>query len=141
MTKLNDYCFTCGTKNADGLQLDCRLEGETLVTEIVFEEKYVGYPGIVHGGIVCCVLDEVVASHLYQLGYPAMTADLQVRFKHPIPLGERIRFSSRIETLKKRLWILSAQGFLPNGEVAVTSRAKMLPARFDMEGKSFDYTT
>ena len=141
MSQLNEHCFGCGKKNTSGLQLDCRLEGETLVTEIVFEEKYVGYPGIVHGGIICCVLDEVAASHLYQLGYTAMTADLQVRFKHPISLGEKIRFCSRIETLKKRLWILSAQGFLPNGDVAVTSRAKMLPARFEMEGKSFDSTT
>ena len=140
MSKLNEYCFTCDKQNTEGLQLDCRLEGESLVTEIVFEEKYVRYPGVVHGGIVCCVLDEVVASHLYQLGYTAMTADLQVRFKRPIPLGERIRFSSRIETLKKRLWILSARGFLPNGDVLVTARAKMLPAKFELKGASYDYS-
>ena len=133
MSMLNEHCFGCGKNNKDGLQLDFWFEDDVFITDIVFKEKHVGYPGIAHGGIICSVLDELMASHLYQLGHSAMTADIQVRFKLPIPLGETIRFRSQVDTLKKRLWALSAQGFLPNGTVAVTARAKMLPARFEME--------
>lgn len=139
MSELNEFCYGCGNNNPEGLQLKFQFDGDELWTEVIFEDKYQGYPGVAHGGIVCSVLDEIMATHLYRLGYAAMTADLQVRFKKAVPLGESIRFISRVEFLKKRMWVLTAEAVLHSGERVVTARAKMLPARFEMDGEVHDY--
>lgn len=139
MSELNDYCYGCGKKNPGGLKLEFSFQGEELFTEVVIDKKFEGYPGIAHGGLVCSILDELMAAHMYRLGRATMTADLQVRFKLPVPLGRPVCFYSRVESARKRLWVLEARCVLPSGEVAATARAKLLPARFELEGKTYDY--
>ncbi len=80
-----------------------------------------------------------MATHLYRLGHAAMTVDLQVRFKLPVPSGKIICFKSSVENLTKRLWTLTSQAKLPSGEIALTARAKMMKAKFELDGKVFDY--
>ena len=54
-------CFGCGDMNACGLQLNFRLEGNKATAEFVPEERYQGYPGLVHGGVTATALDEAMA--------------------------------------------------------------------------------
>jgi len=121
------------------LQLEFYSEGNSFMTVAVFQREHEGYPGIVHGGILCTALDELMVSHLYHLGYIAMTVDLQVRFKLPVPCGEKIYFQSNVENLTKRLWIMSAQAKLPSGEIALTGRAKMMKARLEKKEEVSDH--
>ncbi|MBI3078225.1 MAG: PaaI family thioesterase, partial [Deltaproteobacteria bacterium] len=49
----NGGCFACGQENAYGLRLRFQLEGEDAVrTEFVPGERFQGWQGIVHGGIL-----------------------------------------------------------------------------------------
>ncbi|MCP4428707.1 MAG: hypothetical protein GY803_29830, partial [Chloroflexi bacterium] len=58
----SDYCFVCGRKNPHGLYMTFYDDGENeVVSEYTVAEAYQGYPGVVHGGIVAAMLDEVVA--------------------------------------------------------------------------------
>ncbi len=85
-------CFVCGEKNAGGLRLhfDIDKEKQTLRTSFVPSPVYQGYDGIVHGGIISTLLDEAMAKLSYELGYNAVTASLEVRFKKPAPVSERL---------------------------------------------------
>ncbi|MGN6674071.1 MAG: PaaI family thioesterase, partial [Thermomicrobiales bacterium] len=84
--RLNDRsgyqrCFACGTRNADGLGLVFRQEGDTIVTEFTPDERFQGFPGVVHGGILATLLDETLSRTATGAGRWMMTARLDVRYR------------------------------------------------------------
>ena len=54
-------CFVCGVENTYGLNLSFYSTklGEVTV-ETVVPDRFQGYPGVVHGGIVASLVDEVL---------------------------------------------------------------------------------
>lgn len=91
---VNDHnCFGCGTLNTCGLQLTMypNDDGNGVWAPFVPAERFEGYPGMIHGGIVCTVLDEVMAWSLYREEIWAVTGQLNVRYRRPVPVGERLR--------------------------------------------------
>ena len=59
-TKDVPMCFGCGRDNTIGLKLDFHQEGESVRAEFIPGEMYQGWPGVVHGGLICTMLDEVI---------------------------------------------------------------------------------
>jgi acyl-coenzyme A thioesterase PaaI-like protein len=84
-------CFGCGRLNEHGLQLDLvpDPEGDGVRAAFVPPVRTEGYTGMVHGGIITTVLDEVMAWSLYRHDIWAVTGQLTTRYRKPIPLGER----------------------------------------------------
>jgi acyl-coenzyme A thioesterase PaaI-like protein len=58
---------------------------------------YEGPPGLVHGGWIAALFDEVMAVLQRDAGVNGMTAELTVRYRRPVPVGAELRFSGRIE--------------------------------------------
>jgi uncharacterized protein (TIGR00369 family) len=98
-------CFVCGEGNPGGLRLIFEIDKEkqTLKTTFVASSVYQGYDGIVHGGIVSTLLDEAMAKLAYELGYNAITASLEIRFKKPAPILERLNVYGEITEVKARI--------------------------------------
>ena len=67
-------CFVCGPDNPIGLHLVFRLEDGACVSEFTPGPNHVGYPGVVHGGMIYSALDDVMANWLYLRGARAYTA-------------------------------------------------------------------
>ena len=84
-------CFVCGPSNPIGLQLRFRIEEDTCVSEFTPGEHHVGYPGVVHGGILFSALDDVMANWLFLGGARAYTARCDVRFQTALGVGETVR--------------------------------------------------
>jgi acyl-coenzyme A thioesterase PaaI-like protein len=84
-------CFGCGRLNQHGLQLHLvpDPDGDGVRTGFVPATRTEGYTGMVHGGIITTVLDEVMAWSLYRQGIWAVTGQLTTRYRQPILLGER----------------------------------------------------
>lgn len=81
-------CFVCGRENLAGLKLDfySPSPGQSR-TEITLPDKYEGYPGIVHGGIIAAILDETGGRAYMDNEHPFMvTAQLNVRYRKPVPI-------------------------------------------------------
>ncbi len=97
-------CFVCGEENPGGLRLTFEIDKEkqTLKTTFVASSVYQGYDGIVHGGIVSTLLDEAMAKLAYEMGYNAVTATLEIRFKKPAPILERLNVYGEITEVKRR---------------------------------------
>ena len=55
------HCFACGTLNTNGLGLDLHVERGRSWVELTYEERFQGWDGIAHGGILATILDEVMA--------------------------------------------------------------------------------
>ena len=99
------HCFVCGENNPNGLHLNFEIneEKQTLKTTFVASSTFQGWDGIVHGGIISTLLDEAMAKLVYELGYEAVTASLDVRFKNPAPILEPLLVYGEITEVNKRL--------------------------------------
>ena len=83
-------CFICGLENEAGLKLAFFEEpdAQRVRVDLNVPDRYQGYPGVVHGGIVTAVLDEVtVRAAMIQTGHETMmaTAKMSIRFRQPTP--------------------------------------------------------
>ncbi|MGI6226816.1 MAG: PaaI family thioesterase [Peptococcales bacterium] len=119
-------CFACGEKNPKGLHLKFSIEDNKVKTLFIPEKEHEGYPGVMHGGLITTILDEVMARSINILGYHGVTARLEVRFREPVPIGNKISFESTIINARKKLVDLEAKAYLPNGKVAVEASARFM---------------
>ncbi len=122
----DNYCFACGPANPKGLHLTFRFEGDEYVCDFTPAPEYQGWDDIVHGGIVATVLDEVMTRILYETGINAMTAELTVRLKKPVPTGRPATARARVVGARKRLYRTEAELRLADGTVAATATGKFL---------------
>jgi uncharacterized protein (TIGR00369 family) len=122
----NGKCFACGDENPIGLKMKFALEGEENTSVLEIEEDYQGWAGIVHGGILSTALDEVMARLLSDTGIRAITARLEVRFRKPVKVGERVTLRARILNTRKRHIETEAQAFLEDGTLAAEAKATSL---------------
>ncbi|MBA3378886.1 MAG: PaaI family thioesterase [Chloroflexota bacterium] len=63
-------------------------DGYGVFTSFVPPARTEGYTGMVHGGIITTVLDEVMAWSLARHGIWAVTGQLTTRYRKPVMLGE-----------------------------------------------------
>jgi acyl-coenzyme A thioesterase PaaI-like protein len=110
-------CFACGELNAHGLQLALHSDGERCWTELRLRADYEGWHGIAHGGIVCTILDEVMAWALIGTDSWGLTARMSVEFKHPVSIGARVRAEGW--TVRKRRRLFETAGRLVDQETGV----------------------
>lgn len=98
-------CFVCGEKNPNGLRLTFEIDKErqTLKTIFTASPTYQGWEGLIHGGIISTLLDEAMAKLVYELGYQAVTASLEIKFKKPAPILEPLNVFGEITEVNKRL--------------------------------------
>jgi acyl-coenzyme A thioesterase PaaI-like protein len=99
------YCFGCGRLNPHGLRLAFfRLDGgDGVWAPFTPERHHEGYAGLVHGGIVSTLLDEVMAWSLYAREVWAVTARMSVTFRRPLQVGVAVRLTGRLVADRGRL--------------------------------------
>ncbi|HOT02333.1 MAG TPA: PaaI family thioesterase [Acidobacteriota bacterium] len=112
------FCFCCGTDNPHGLQLRIAHDESTgrVFTECALAERYQGYRGTVHGGLLATLLDELMAhAALRVAGGHAATARMEVAFRRPVPVGEPLRVEAEADKvsgrrIQTRGWIVNSRG-------------------------------
>jgi acyl-coenzyme A thioesterase PaaI-like protein len=122
-------CFACGSLNTNGLQLDLHVDGERCWTTLSLPGRFQGWDGIAHGGIVCTILDEVMAWSLVDHDNWGLTARLSVTFKRPVPLDTPIRAEGWITESRRRL--ITTAGLVVDpatGTVLATAEATYVAA-------------
>jgi acyl-coenzyme A thioesterase PaaI-like protein len=102
-------CFACGTLNAHGLQLDLHLERGRSWTALRLDERFEGWDGIAHGGIVATILDEVMAWALVASDAWGMTARMSVEFRAPVQVGRPVRAEGELVEARRRVFRTSAR--------------------------------
>lgn len=126
----NQGCFACGTANPDGIQLKFSLDpNEELVSEFKAEKRFQGFDGILHGGVMALLLDEMMVNLAWIKGFHAVSADLQIRLKKPVRTGETIKLRSRIVCEEKKLVKTEAEALLLDGTRVAEARAVCVKLR------------
>ncbi len=101
-------CFGCGSRNLNGLQLVFRTEGDVIVAEYTPDERFQGFPGVLHGGVLATMLDETLSRAAVFAGKWMMTARLEIRYRRAAPVGQALRVSARPTQVRSRM--VSAKG-------------------------------
>ena len=92
-------------------------------------DRFQGWDGIAHGGIICTILDEVMAWSLAATDNWGLTARLNVDFKRPVRLGVPIRGEGWITTVRRRIVETAARIVDPeSGDVLATATATYVAA-------------
>jgi acyl-coenzyme A thioesterase PaaI-like protein len=105
------------------------VDGERCWTELVLADRFQGWDGIAHGGIVCTILDEVMAWSLAATDNWGLTARLGVDFKKPVQLGTRIRAEGWVTANRRRIIQTASRLVDPTtGELLATGDATYVAA-------------
>jgi uncharacterized protein (TIGR00369 family) len=126
--QVNSMCFGCGKENPIGLRLSFHSEGNLVKASFTPRQSYQGYPGYLHGGIICAILDEAMGWAAYNLssGSLAITSKAQVRFKRPLPVDEPLIITAFITRKTKKLIWTRATISRKDGKVAAEGAALMV---------------
>ena len=96
-------CFGCSRKNSQGLNLRFWLTEKGCYTRCVIPDHLCGIDGVVHGGIITLVLEEVaqwtIISHFGKFG---MTREVTVRYLKPVLTNMEIRVEAEIIDQKEK---------------------------------------
>lgn len=96
-------CFGCGASNPWGLHLRFFAEPDGAVhahwTPVV---NHQGYEGMVHGGIIATVFDEVMAWAITNAGIWAVTGRLNTAFRKPVEIGVPTIARAEIVSIQSR---------------------------------------
>lgn len=120
-------CFVCGQENERGLRLRFESGGAGRArAEWTPETGFEGFQGVVHGGLVSTVLDEAMSKAVAWAGRQALTAELTVRFRERVMVGEKYVVEGWVTGVKKRVVETEAVLRGADGREHARGRAKFL---------------
>ena len=112
-------CFGCSTTNPVGLRLRFFRQGDEVVSRYRAHAHLCGAPGIVHGGILATIIDEVsCAAAVFVRGTHAVTGELTVRYLAPCPVEQDIEIRARIAEEHPRYLVVEAEVLLASEPLA-----------------------
>jgi uncharacterized protein (TIGR00369 family) len=85
-------CFGCGGANEAGMKQPFELDVDAHRTRgrFVLGPNYAGGAGFAHGGIIAVVLDEAMGKLSKLTGERAVTAEMSIEYRKPVPVDQEI---------------------------------------------------
>lgn len=130
-------CFVCGRENPVGLKLEFYEDSAAseVRADVTIPDRYQGYPGVVHGGIVSTILDEVSGrAVMLQEGGERLMATLRmtIRFRCPTPTETPLTAVGWVEQVGGIGARVAGEVRLPNGTVTADCESLLVdpPERF-----------
>ncbi|MDN5914536.1 MAG: PaaI family thioesterase [Pseudonocardia sp.] len=126
-------CFGCSPTNPVGLGLRFVPDGDGISASFCPDRRYESYPGVLHGGIVALICDEVMGNLVVlRHGRPAVTTSMRMRYVGVIAIDGHYRCHATIDgtgPVAGRAEIRTA-----DGAVLATATASYLPVPADGAG-------
>lgn len=106
----DSYCIACGRENPIGMKLDFVLTDDGIETSYVFPKVFQGYKDTVHGGMVALLLDEIMVNlPLRKDKIPAVSADIKVKLKKPLAVGDEVLARAKYLKTRSRFFIIKGE--------------------------------
>jgi len=106
-------CFACGPDNELGLRLHFEYGENSARCRVTIPAHMSGWTGMLHGGIVAVLLDEVMAHASIAAGVRAVTAKLEIRFRKPAPTGAPLVAEGTVQ--RRRGKVFDGEAILSDG--------------------------
>lgn len=123
MANFMDRSPIVGLSNPLAPPFEIRIDQETGLVQALgtFGAAYEGGPGVVHGGFLAAVVDEVLGTATILSGRPGLTGELTVRYLGPTPTHTPLEVNGRLDDQSGRRLTVSAE-ILADGERTVTAQ-------------------
>lgn len=125
---INDSaCFVCGPDNPVGIKAEFSTDkiAHTSYTTLTLADHFQGWQNVVHGGILATLLDEACAYACLTAADQCVTAEIKVRYRKPVPVGEKIEIFGQLIDQSHKIWVAQAQIKI-SGTLYAEAEAKML---------------
>lgn len=119
------YCFGCGVLNQHGLQVRFFNDGPGACrAEVTLDDRFQGFPGIVHGGIVATLLDEALGRAALSGNSTRLmfTGRLELKYRQHTPLNTPLVVTARI--VRDRGKAVTAEGELRQADGTLLAHAE-----------------
>ena len=125
-----DGCFGCGKDNPIGLHLHMKRVDDHCEAVFTPQKEHESYGDRMHGGLVTTLLDEVMGDYVLKVtGVPTYTAEINVRFRHAVPIGQALTITGWITKHHGRLVVTEGCVTAADGTVMAEATAKMMIAK------------
>ena len=104
--------------------IDFKKEGNTLRADFTADQSYQGWPGIVHGGILTCLLDEAMNWAAHYENTNCLTAVMEIRLRRPVEVEVPLVITSTVTKKTRKLIETKASVSLPDGTLIAESKSK-----------------
>ena len=102
-------CFGCSRTNTHSLGLHFWLSNQGCYTRCAIPDFLCGIDGLVHGGIIAFLLDEVAQwTMISRIGKMGVTREITVRYLKPVPTNTEIIVEGKIANQKGKNVILNS---------------------------------
>jgi uncharacterized protein (TIGR00369 family) len=100
-------CFGCSTVNSYSLRLRFYLSENGCYTTCSIPDYLCGIDGVVHGGMIALLLDEVSQwTMIARLGKMGLTSEISVRYLKPVSTNTEIVVEAKIKTQDEKDTVL-----------------------------------
>ena len=124
--RVHPNCIVCSLSNAKGLHLEfVPADDGGIMATFQCDEAFEGYPGFLHGGVISSILDGAMGHCMFARGQAGVTAEMMIRFRHPVVIHQEATVSARIERSSYPLYLLEAQ-IVQADQVKATATGKFL---------------
>ena len=124
-------CLVCGRDNPHGLRLDLNVDPDTGMVRVEFTPRpeHIGFEGVVHGGVIATVIDEVMVWAATWAGRRfCVCGELTTRFRREAAVGRALVVEAKVESNRPRLIVTAAEvRDVESGEVLATGAGKYVP--------------
>ena len=118
-------CFGCGPNNPVGLRLEFTPDGDIVEAVFTPEAHHQGWDGVLHGGIISCLLDEAMAYAARLLArVNCITGKMTITMRCPVAMDAPLRVTGRVVKVSRKLVESRAELLLPDGTVAAEATSK-----------------
>jgi acyl-coenzyme A thioesterase PaaI-like protein len=109
-THVHPYCVVCSQSNRLGLALEFSVHDDASVSaSFLGHFALEGFQGCLHGGIIASLLDGAMTNCLFAHGHVAMTAELKVRYRKRVFIGQEMTIRAWITRSLSPLHLLEAE--------------------------------
>ena len=124
----NPMSFSSGKNNQIGLKLDTTYNNGSAETEFLLDERYSGWRGMVHGGILSTILDDTMAWAVISLKVTPVTVKMDLRYKNPVLTNRKYFAKATVTNIKKTVYEVQASITDESGKVCVQATAVFMKA-------------
>ena len=133
-------CFVCGKSNPIGLNIVFFKDQDKVKAEFIPESKHQGFKGIVHGGILFSILDEIMGrTAVVTKGVMTMTVEINIKYRKKALLGEKIIFTARMTKDLGRMIEAQAEARSEDGALLTEAKGKFIVVSKEMQKEVEEY--
>ncbi|MFW6062125.1 MAG: PaaI family thioesterase [Planctomycetota bacterium] len=118
-------CVVCSAWGPAALGLEFAVTDDGVTGTFPCPPRFEGYDGMLHGGVISAIADGAMTNCLFAEGIAAVTAELKVRFRHPVVLGKRLTVMARTTRRNAPLFVLEAR-LVQDGKLKATATGKFM---------------